>query len=599
MQKFTLSVTLSVGLALAGCAAPISFPAVSETTSTSVKPAFEPGDLVLRLRVGDSRTLQAGGSPVSVYDVQDVAKLEISAFVKVGDAFAPMSTTGKPTTEEAADRLKVTTSDRHQTTFVFKNLPHDQTYRFVARAYDAQNHQISQDAGSSVEVVFAQYEYPYTPTLQLKLKDKPFQGTAKAHVTFSDAPVGTHRILLDLYKKGTPNVKVGTPVEIAFGALGSGRSVALGGLAPETTYILEAKAYASDGVTAVGGGSVEWTVGSDQELGQQTLAIARFVVTTYAGQSTSGHVNGSAPDARFNAPVALAKRGDYVYVADMSNHRIRRIDANGAVTTWVGDGTATNTAGNGTSASIHEPAGLVFDSTGNLFVASYRGNRILKITPDGDVSLFAGNGAIGYLDGTGTAASFHYPIGLCMDASDNLYVADAYSHRIRKITPAGVVSTFAGSGAPVSVDGTGTSASINRPSGLAIDGAGTLYVAEYAGARIRTISAQGVVSTLAGAAGSGFQDGLLPSARFSQPAAITRAADGALYVSDANRLRRIKDGVVSTVAGSDAGFEEGAAAQAKFNSPFGSVLLSSDTLLVADLVNHRIRRVLLPSSSDN
>ncbi len=593
MRKFPLSLTLAVGLALVGCTTLAPLTPSPETVSPQVQPAYQPGDLVLHLQIGDSRTLQAGGDPVSVYDASNVAKLVITPFLKQGDAFVPMSTTGKPTTEDAADRLMIATTDRHQRTFVFKNLPPDQTYRFQARAYDSENTLISKDADSVSDVTFTRFAYANTPTLQLKLKDKAFMGSAKAQVRFEADMGATHHVVIELYKKGSPDVKVGTAVEIAAADFGSGRTLTLGGLAPQTTYLLKAEARAEDD-SVLTSGSAEWVVGNDQELGTQILTLTFGVrVSTYAGSSSGMPLDGPLATARFGQPIAMVKglNGD-LFVSDSFN-RIRRIDSAGNVTTFAGSGALANVPGTGTAASIMTPMGLAIDSQGNLFVASNQGHAILKITPAGEVSRFAGSGTRGNAEGKGTAASFDLPLGLCIDSQDNLYVADSNNHRIRRITPDGTVSTWAGSTQGFNNDN-GTAAQFKTPLGLAIDAAQNLYVADTGGLRIRKISPARDVTTLAGTGASGAADGLGSSATFTSPTALTVAPDGSVYVSDGVRVRRITEGQVTTVAGSSQGFADGTGDQAQFTMLFGSLFLSDDVLLVCD--SSLIRKITLPPS---
>lgn len=596
MRKFTLSLSLTVGLALVGCSTLPPLTPNPGTVSPQSRPAFEPGDLVLRLQIGDSRTLQAGGSPVVVYDASDVSTLVITPFIKVGEAFVPMSTSGKPTTEEAADRLKIETPDNLQRYFIFKNLPPNQTYRFLAQAYDAQKNLISKDADSVSEVTFTNFTFENTPTLQLKLKDKPFVGTARGTVRFEAGMGATHHVVVELYKKGSPDVKVGTAVVIDAADVGSGRTLTLGGLAPKTTYLLKAEARAED-ETVLTSASAEWLVDDDQELASQILTLSFGAqVSTYAG-STMGDQDGTLAIARFGGPFALAKgpNGD-LFVADAMYHRIRRIDAAGNVTTFAGSGAMATTPGTGTGASIASPMGLAFDSQGNLFVASYVGHAILKITPAGVVSVFAGSGTSGSTDATGTAATFNSPIGLCIDAQDNLYVADSHNHRIRRITPGGTVTTWAGSAAGFH-DANGTSAQFRFPFDLAIDAAQNLYVADSSNQRIRMITPGREVSTVAGTSTTGTQDGPTSSATFQMPQGVTVAPDGSLYVSDLASIRRISGGQVTTVAGSTPGFLDGPGAQARFSMPSGSLFLPDGALLVADRGNYRIRRIVLPSSN--
>lgn len=312
-------------------------------------------------------------------------------------------------------------------------------------------------------------------------------------------------------------------------------------------------------------------------------------VSTYAG-SVWGNDNGPLSSATFQAPHVLVKNatGD-IFVSDPTG-RIRRIDTSGNVSTFVGKGDGITTEGTGTDASIYAPIGLALDSNGYLFAVSQSGNRIVKISPSAVQTYFAGTGLPGDTDGAGGVAMFKSPASLCIDAQDNLYLADNGNHRIRKITPSGQVSTVAGSTAGYA-DAQGTAAQFDRPYGIAIDSSGNLYVADSNNKRIRKITPDGTVSTVAGTGVSGSQDGPASSATFEEPKSLTFAPDGSLFVSDGARLRRIREGEVTTVAGSDAGFEDGTASQAKFKKLFGVLFLSSETLLVADYQNNRIRRI--------
>ncbi|MNR94392.1 Serine/threonine-protein kinase PknD [compost metagenome] len=317
-------------------------------------------------------------------------------------------------------------------------------------------------------------------------------------------------------------------------------------------------------------------------------------VSTYAG-STPGDDNGTLATATFFAPHALVRNatGD-IFVSDPTG-RIRRIDTEGNVSTFVGKGDGLNTPGIGTGASIYAPIGLALDSHGNLFAVSNSGNRILKITPSAVQSLFAGIGLPGATDGSGDEAEFRSPAGLCIDAQDNLYVADSKNHRIRKVTPSGHVSTVAGSTEGYS-DAKGSAAQFKAPYGLTIDASGNLYVADTGNKRIRKITPDGTVSTVAGTGASGSEDAPASSATFEEPLSLAFAPDGSLFVSDGSRLRKIRNGQVTTVAGSDAGFEDGTAAQAKFEKLYGLLFLADDSLLVADWRNHRIRRLDFPTA---
>ena len=321
-------------------------------------------------------------------------------------------------------------------------------------------------------------------------------------------------------------------------------------------------------------------------------------VTTVAGSGDQTFANGTGSAASFYSPcgVAVDSSGN-VYVADYNNHRIRKITAAGVVTTLAGSGVGTFADGTGTAASFYNPNGVAVDSSGNVYVADWGNNRIRKITPAGVVTTFAGSGSYSFADGTGTAASFKLPFGVAVDSSGNVYVADSDNHRIRKITPAGVVTTLAGSGNATFADGTGTAASFYGPRGLAVDSSGNVYVAEYTNHRIRKITPAGAVTTLAGSGLGQFGNGTGTAASFRFPSAVAVDSSGNVYVADTgnHRIRKITSaGVVTTLAGAGyAGSEDGTGTAASFYSPSGVAVDSFGNIYVADQSNNRIRRIEL------
>ncbi len=265
-----------------------------------------------------------------------------------------------------------------------------------------------------------------------------------------------------------------------------------------------------------------------------------------------------------------------------------------------GSGTLGSADGAGAAASFSFVAGMVHDSAGNMFVTDTTNHTIRKITPVGVVSTYAGAvGVPGSTNGAALAARFNRPWGITIDSTDNLFVAEQSNHTIRKITPAGVVSLFAGStGISGSTDATGTTARFNTPEGLAIDGANNLYVANYGNHTIRKITSAGAVTTVAGLAGtSGIADGTGTAARFSNPVGITSDAAGTLYVADSsnNIVRKITQaGVVTTLAGSTtgiAGSTNGTGSAAKFSLPYGIKVDAVGNVYVADVYNYTVRKI--------
>jgi len=287
----------------------------------------------------------------------------------------------------------------------------------------------------------------------------------------------------------------------------------------------------------------------------------------------AGSVDGPTQVARFTAlaGVTVEGRGN-VYVSD--GHAIRKISTEGGVTTIAGRvGEWGDTDGAGATARLNNPQGLAADAAGNVYVADRDNHTIRKITPGGIVSTLAGSASSsGTKDGRGAQARFFRPSGIAVDGSGNLFVSDTRNFTIRKITPAGVVSTLAGHGGEAgSTNGPTASARFASPQGIAVDGAGNLYVADFDLHAIRKISTSGVVTTFAGQLGApGAADGNGASARFFYPIGLAIDKDGNLYVGDSHSLtiRKITpSGMVTTVAGlaDHPGTDDGPGASARFN----------------------------------
>jgi sugar lactone lactonase YvrE len=322
------------------------------------------------------------------------------------------------------------------------------------------------------------------------------------------------------------------------------------------------------------------------------------LVTTFAGTGVAGGVNGNATVSSFDRPAGLAFDSiGNIYIGEYGGHRIRKITPAGVVTTFAGSGTPGATDGTGVAASFNQPEGIVVDSSGNLYVADTNNNKIRKITASGVVTTLAGSGTIGAADGTGASATFNRPFDLALDAAGNVYVGDCNNNKIRKITPAGVVTTLAGSGSPGATDATGSAASFNGTRGLVVDSSGNVYVADILSHKIRKITPSGVVSSYAGSGTRGSVDGVGTAATFNEPSALALDSAGNLYVGETggHKIRKITPaGVVTTLAGSGAtGSSNGTGSAASFNGPYALDVDPSGTLYVADTENHLIRKIVI------
>lgn len=320
------------------------------------------------------------------------------------------------------------------------------------------------------------------------------------------------------------------------------------------------------------------------------------VVTTLAGSGVQGYQDGTGTAASFNLPAGVAVDGSgNSYVAEDGGNKIRKITPSGVVTTFAGSNAHGSADGTGTAASFFDPIGVAVDGAGNVYVADANNHKIRKITPGCVVTTFAGSGAQGSADGTATAASFNSPFGVAVEGGGTVYVADTFNNKIRKITPGGVVTTLAGSGVPGNEDGTGTVASFTHPSSVAVDGSGNVYVADFGANKIRKITSGGVVTTFAGSGGQGSADGAGAAASFYFPSGVALDGGGNVYVADYynNKIRKISPGgVVTTLAGSGAqGSADGTGTAATFDYPEAVALDSAGNVYVADRLNNKIRKI--------
>ena len=327
-------------------------------------------------------------------------------------------------------------------------------------------------------------------------------------------------------------------------------------------------------------------------------------ITTYAGQVLP--INGLPAATQFLGDpgcvvVADANGGFYL----TSGIQVYRVSGDGLIFTVAGNGISGEYSGDGgaaTSAGLM-PFSMTLDSAGNLFIAEYYNNRVRKVTPSGVISTIAGNGTPGFAGDGGPAisAQVENPAGIAVDTGGNLFISDSGNNRIRKVTPNGVISTLAGNGTPgfAGDGGPAISAQLTKPYGIAVDVAGNLFIADYGNSRVRRVTPDGVINTFAGNGTAGFSGdgGTATSAGLSFPSGVAVDAGGNLFVADTanNRIRKVSQGgMITTVAGNGvAGFagDGGAATSAELSRPAGVSVDGNANLLIADTGNGRIRRV--------
>ncbi len=309
-----------------------------------------------------------------------------------------------------------------------------------------------------------------------------------------------------------------------------------------------------------------------------------YLVSTFAGTGTTGNDNGLRLTATFNYPYGLVVNQEgVIYIAETGGNRIRRIDNAGNVSTLAGDGS---------TSIFNAPRGIAIDKLGNLYVADKENNRIQQITANGVVSTFAGDGGAGFANGPANSAQFNKPHAVAIDLQGNVYVADTDNHCIRKISN-GVVSTFAGGSGVGLVNGSANSAQFNSPAGIAVDAQGNVYVTDVN--CIRKIS-NGVVTTFVGGSEAGFVNGVANNAKFNNIIGIAVDAQNNIYVTEYgnNCIRKISNGVVTTIAGNGvAGYADGIGNLTQFKYPCGIAFDVNGSIYVSDTHNLRIRKLQL------
>ena len=330
----------------------------------------------------------------------------------------------------------------------------------------------------------------------------------------------------------------------------------------------------------------------------------------YAGTNGwSGYAGdgGAATSARFVYPVGIAvSPTGSVFVSDWTGQRIRRITTGGTISTYAGNGVP-GSGGNGgqaTSANLYDPASSAMDSAGNLYIADSTNHRVRKVTPTGVISMFAGTGSSGYSGdgGAATLANMTTPIGVAIDNAGNIIVSDSGNHTVRRITPTGTITTVAGtgSGGYNGNSGTATAVQLSEPRGLAVDRTGNLYIADSNNHRIRRVTPGGALSTFAGNGTSGYSGngGAATLAAINRPTGVAVDSVGTVFFSeeDTDILRKVTaSGTISRAAGTawneGSSGDGGSATAAYLYNPRGVAIEPDGDVLVVDSSNYRVRRI--------
>lgn len=319
-------------------------------------------------------------------------------------------------------------------------------------------------------------------------------------------------------------------------------------------------------------------------------------VRTLAGSNVTGESLADAAYASLSG-VSFDSRGN-AFFADSSHHQIRRITPDGTDTVFAGTGKIGFKDGDRDEAEFTSPTGIVVDAKDNIYIVDTGNHRIRMITPEGKVKTLAGGGEVAwgigaFADGNGTAARFNAPYAIALSQEGDLYVTDTENNRIRKVTLEGEVTTIAGVGVEGAADGPGAQAQFNAPRGIVVDTLGNIFIADALNNRIRKINTKGVVSTFVGNGAAGSEDGVGRDARFNTPSGMTIDKENALYVADTfnNLIRKVTLAAhVYTLAGTGkSGSQDGRVDQAMFSGPTALAFDPVGRLYVTDLANNRIR----------
>ena len=364
------------------------------------------------------------------------------------------------------------------------------------------------------------------------------------------------------------------------------------------TLLAGSRAFIVAGVSGVGPLTFQWQLNGTN--------LPNNLITTVAGNGTSGFAGdgGIATTGKVNIPYGVAAdNAGNLFIVDSGNYRIRKVDLNGVMTTVAGKGQAafSGDGGAATNARVNTSYGIAVDGMRNLFIADTYNNRIRKVDTNGIITTVAGNSSWGFSGdgGAATNATLYYPYGVMVDANGNLFIADTYNNRIRKVDANGVISTVAGkSSSGFSGDGgAATNASLYRPQSLAMDGNGNLFIADAYNYRVRQVDVYGVITTIAGNGSTSFSgDNGVATNTGMNPFGVSVDGYGDVLIADRSnsRIRRVDPyGIITTVAGTNSygyGGDGVAATNALLYYPFGVAMDGYGRILIADTYNNRIRR---------
>lgn len=557
-------------LLLAGCAA--SQPKLGREVSLLLYPEFT------------RKTL----SVVEVDPLSYIASMDVVPYVETTPGvFAPISSiTGNPTTLADASLLHFSQASPIDPSkpILFQRLKAMKNYRIYGRAYDGSNHQISLEDQSFLALAISNDDAPRVNRIPITVTVPVSFAATTSIKLYTDGSFDT--------MKGYLAVK-GNPALAEAQTTTSSPVFSFGNLQGFTSYTFAAEAYRLGVLTATK--SIDIPVFDDTEVPPISagFSIPQYQVITVAGGS-NGTSDGVGTLAKFSSPygVAVDAAGN-AYIAQYSDGRIRKVTPEGVVTTLAGGASSGYVDGTGDQAKFNSPFGIAVGPDGNIYVADANNHCIRKVTPEGVVSTFSGNGTAGYAEGT--QARFNRPIGIAIDSTGNIYVGDNGNARIRKIVADGTVSTLAGAGGGYR-DGAGSQALFNDLWCVSVDAMGNVFVAENGNCTIRKVAPDGFVTTVAGIAGlkSNMGEGMATAVTLNIPEAAVTDAAGNIYITDSsnNCIRKVlPEGYMMTIAGGSSGFSDGVGTAAKFSSPKGLAFDSSGNLLVVDSSNSRLRKV--------